>query len=76
MPLDDDDRRLLRYLTAQRDDELSRSQGRRARRKFNQGIGNTPWTPVQMRSERTWNDPTGDRAASRADRTRRTGRRP
>lgn len=71
MPLDDDDRRLLRYLTAQRDDELARVQGRRARRKFNQAIGNTPFSsPAEQQVSHAWQgrDPTAEHAIGRADR--------
>ena len=74
MPLDDDDRRLLRYLTAQRDDEMARSQGRRARRKFNQTIGNTPFSsPAEQQVSHAWQgrDPTAERAIGRADRRAR-----
>ena len=71
MPLDDDDRRLLRYLTAQRDDELVREQGRRARRKFNQAMGNNPFAaPAETQVSHAWQgrDPTAERAIGRADR--------
>lgn len=71
MPLDDDDRRLLRYLTAQRDDELARSQGRRARRKFNQAIGNNPYSSApEQQVSHAWQgrDPTAQQAIGRADR--------
>ena len=71
MPLDDDDRRLLRYLTAQRDDEAARVQGRRARRKFNQAIGNTPFSsPAETQVSHAWQgrDPTAQQAIGRADR--------
>lgn len=71
MTLDPDDRRLLRYLTAQRDDELAREQGRRARHKFNAGIGNNPYAPIVQRGERTYRDRTGDQASRNADRARR-----
>ena len=71
MALDADDRRLLRYLTAKRDDEKVRDQGRRARRKFNAGIGNNPYAPIVQRGERTYRDRTGDTAARNADRARR-----
>ena len=71
MALDADDRRLLRYLTGQRDDERAREQGRSARRKFNAGIGNNPYTPIMQRGERTYRDRTGDTAARNADRARR-----
>ena len=71
MPLDDDDRRLLRYLTAQRDDEAIRDRGRRARRKFNQAMGNTPWSsPSDEQVSHAWQgrDPTAERAIGSADR--------
>ena len=71
MPLDDDDRRLLRYLTAQRDDELARSQGRRARRKFNQAMGNNPFVSApEQQVSHAWQgrDPTAEHAIGRADR--------
>ena len=73
MPLDDDDRRLLRYLTAQRDDELARGQGRRARRKFNQAMGNNPFSaPAETQVSHAWQgrDPTAEHAIGRADRDR------
>lgn len=73
MPLDDDDRRLLRYLTAQRDDELARGQGRRARRKFNQAMGNNPFVgTAETQVSHAWQgcDPTAERAIGRADRDR------
>lgn len=70
MALDADDRRLLRYLTAKRDDEVIRDQGRSARRKFNAGIGNNPYTPIMQRGDRTYRDRTGDQAARNADRRR------
>ena len=73
MPLSPDDRNLLRYLTAQRDDELVREQGRRARRKFNQNIGNSPFTsPAETQVSHAWTgrDPTAERAIGRADRDR------
>ena len=71
MPLDDDDRRLLRYLTAQRDDERVREQGRRARRKFNQAMGNNPFAaPAEQQVSHAWQgrDPTAQQAIGRADR--------
>lgn len=74
MTLDPDDLRVLRYLTAQRDDEAARSQGRRARRKFNQAIGNTPFnSPAETQVSHAWTgrDPTAEHAIGRADRKRR-----
>jgi hypothetical protein len=71
MALDADDRRLLHYLTAKRDDDVIRDQGRSARRKFNAGIGNNPYTPIVQRGERTYRDRTGDQAARNADRRSR-----
>jgi hypothetical protein len=71
MTLDPDDHRLLRYLTAQRDDERVREQGRRARRKFNQSMGNSPFTsPAETQVSHAWQgrDPTAERAIGRADR--------
>ena len=71
MTLDPDDRRLLKYLTAQRDDEVIRDQGRRARRKFNQSIGNTPFSsPAETQVSHAWQgrDPTAEHAIGRADR--------
>ena len=71
MPLDDDDRRLLRYLTAQRDDEAARVQGRRARRKFNQAMGNNPFVgTAETQVSHAWQgrDPTAQQAIGRADR--------
>lgn len=73
MPLSPDDRNLLRYLTAQRDDELARGQGRRARRKFNQAMGNNPFSaPAETQVSHAWQgrDPTAERAIGRADRDR------
>ena len=73
MPLDDDDLRIIRYLTAQGDTELARVQGRRARRKFNQAIGNNPWSsPTETQVSHAWQgrDPTAERAIGRADRDR------
>lgn len=71
LTLDPDDRRLLRYLTAQRDDERAREQGRRARRKFNQTIGNNPYSSAPERQvSHAWQgrDPTAEHAIGRADR--------
>ena len=71
MPLSADDRRLLQYLTAKRDDEVIRDQGRRARRKFNQAMGNNPWaSPVDTQVSHAWQgrDPTAQQAIGRADR--------
>lgn len=71
MPISDDDRRLLKYLTAQRDDEVIRQQGRRARRKFNQAIGNNPFVSApEQQVSHAWQgrDPTAEHAIGRADR--------
>ena len=71
MPLSPDDRRLLQYLTARRDDEVLKDRGRRARRKFNQNIGNSPFTsPAETQVSHAWTgrDPTAERAIGRADR--------
>ena len=71
MPLSPEDRRTLRYLTAQRDDESAREQGRRARRKFNQSIGNTPFSsPAETQVSHAWQgrDPTAEHAIGNADR--------
>ena len=71
MALDADDRRLLRYLTGQRDDERARDQGRRARRKFNQAMGNNPFSaPAETQVSHAWQgrDPTAEHAIGRADR--------
>lgn len=70
MPISDDDRRLLKYLTAQRDDEVIRQQGRRARRKFNQAIGNNPFVgTAETQVSHAWQgrDPTAEHAIGRAD---------
>lgn len=71
MTLDPDDLRVLRYLTAQRDDEAARGQGRRARRKFNQAMGNNPFVSApEQQVSHAWQgrDPTAEHAIGRADR--------
>ena len=71
MSLTPEDRRLLRYLTARRDDEVAKDQGKRARRKFNQSIGNTPFSsPAETQVSHAWTgrDPTAEKAIGRADR--------
>lgn len=71
MALDADDRRLLRYLTAKRDDEVIRDQGRSARRKFNQTMGNNPFVSApEQQVSHAWQgrDPTAEHAIGRADR--------
>ena len=73
MTLDPDDLRVLRYLTAQRDDEVIRNQGRRARRKFNQAMGNNPFVgTAETQVSHAWQgrDPTAEHAIGRADRDR------
>lgn len=74
MPIDPDDARLLRFLTAGRDSDRAREQGRRARRKFNQAIGNNPYSSAQEQQvSHAWQgrDPTAEHAIGRADRRAR-----
>ena len=71
MALSAEDRRLLQYLTAKRDDEVIRDQGRRARRKFNQAMGNNPFVSApEQQVSHAWQgrDPTAQQAIARADR--------
>lgn len=71
MALSAEDRNLLRYLTAKRDDEVIRDQGRRARRKFNQAMGNNPFVgTAETQVSHAWQgrDPTAEHAIGRADR--------
>lgn len=75
MPLSPDDRRLLQYLTARRDDEALKGRGRRARRKFNQNIGNSPFnSPAETQVSHAWQgrDPTAEEAIGRTRRETRS----